>query len=216
MEIQPINNSVNMQGNPWKSLKDRVMQKVIDTVPTHTIKESAKKIEAWEKIDHVISRPAENRGIMGATALLTQPAIDANNHKVDEETRRVSRNRTIAKILAGTSVGMFVVRGPIYRGILSMTNIKGNSRFSKALLPKKYLKEITDNPKFLKNYRSALAMAIALLAMCVTNFVLDAPLTAWLTNTLNEKTKEHEEKKEKDSRTAKFTDYQNAKEDSHE
>lgn len=82
---------------------------------------------------------------------------------------------------------MFVVRGPIYKGILSMTNIKGNSKFSKALLPKKYLKELNDNPKFLKNYRSALAMAIALLAMCVTNFVLDAPLTAMLTNYLNEK-----------------------------
>ena len=49
---------------------------------------------------------------------------------------------------------------------------------------------INDNPKFLKNYRSALAMAIALLAMCVTNFVLDAPLTAILTNYLNEKTEE--------------------------
>lgn len=45
---------------------------------------------------------------------------------------------------------MFVVRGPIYKGILSMTNIKGNSKFSKALLPKKYLKELNDNPKFLK------------------------------------------------------------------
>lgn len=33
-------------------------------------------------------------------------------------------------------------------------------------------------------------MAIALLAMCVTNFVLDAPLTAMLTNYLNEKTEE--------------------------
>lgn len=75
-----------------------------------------------------------------------------------------------------------------------MTNIQGNSRFSKALLPKKYLKEINDNPKFLKNYRSALAMAIALLAMSVTNFVLDAPLTAFLTNYFNEKTevKKHE------------------------
>ena len=179
-----------MQGKPLKSLKDRVVQKAIDAVPEHTVKESAKKLEKWEHIDSVVSRPAENRGIMGATALLTQPAIDASNHKVDKETRRVSVNRTIAKIIAGTGVGMFVVRGPIYKGILSMTNIKGNSKFSKALLPKKYLKELNDNPKFLKNYRSALAMAIALLAMCVTNFVLDAPLTAMLTNYLNEKTEE--------------------------
>lgn len=195
MNIQPINNSTTMQGKPYNSLKDRVMQKAIDAVPKRTVKESAKKLEKWEHIDSVVSRPAENRGIMGATALLTQPAIDACNHKVDKETRRVSVNRTIAKILAGTTVGMFVVRGPIYKCIQSMTNIKGSSKYSKALLPKKYLKEINDNQKFLKNYRSALAMAIALLAMCVTNFVLDAPLTAWLTNTLNEKTegkKQHE------------------------
>jgi len=191
MNIQPINNSISMQGNSnnvWNSLKNRVAQKVVDAVPQHTVKDSAKKIEAWEKIDGFMSRPAENRGIMGATALLTQPAIDYHNHKVDEETRRVARNRTIAKIIAGTGVGMLVVRGPIYQGILAMTDIKGNSKFSKALLPKRFLKEISENPKFLKNYRSALAMAIALAAMCGTNFALDAPITVWLTNALNEKT----------------------------
>lgn len=196
MNIQPINNSISMQGNQnnfWNSLKRRVSQKAVDAVPKHTVKESAKKIEAWEKIDGFMSRPAENRGIMGATALLTQPAIDYHNHKVDEETRRVARNRTIAKVVAGTGVGMFVVRGPIYKAIQSMTNIQGNSKYSKTLLPKKYLKEIADNPKFLKNYRSALAMAIALGAMCITNFVLDAPLTAFLTNYLNEKTEAKDE-----------------------
>jgi len=198
MNIQPINNSISMQGNPWKNFKDRAMQKVIDAIPMHTVKESAKKIEAWEKIDSVVSRPAENRGIMGVTALLTQPAIDASNHKVDKETRRVSRNRTISKIIIGTSVGMFIVRGPIYKAIQVMTDIKGNSKLNKALLPKKYLKEISENPKFLKNYRSALAMAIALLAMSVTNFVLDAPLTAIFTNYLNEKTKDDNNKKEEE------------------
>ena len=80
MNIQPINNSITMQGKPLKSLKDRVVQKAIDAVPEHTVKESAKKLEKWEHIDSVVSRPAENRGIMGATALLTQPAIDASNH----------------------------------------------------------------------------------------------------------------------------------------
>ena len=186
-----ISNEAEVKENKTKNEKmsKKEKQELINKL-TVEMRESAKKLEKWEHIDSVVSRPAENRGIMGATALLTQPAIDASNHKVDKETRRVSVNRTIAKIIAGTGVGMFVVRGPIYKGILSMTNIKGNSKFSKALLPKKYLKELNDNPKFLKNYRSALAMAIALLAMCVTNFVLDAPLTAMLTNYLNEKTEE--------------------------
>ena len=187
MNIQPIQNDNISMGK--KSLGQRIW----DAIPQHTQSESAKKLEQWKKIDEFISRPAENRGIMGATALLTQPAIDYYNNKVDEETRRVARNRTIAKIIAGASVGMFVVRGPIYKLITKMTDINGKSRFSKSLLPKKYLTEIGKNEKFLKNYRSALSMAIALVAMCFTNFALDAPLTIFLTNMLNQTTKPKEQ-----------------------
>ena len=82
---------------------------------------------------------------------------------------------------------MFVVRGPIYKAIQAMTNLKGTSKYSKALLPKSFINEIAKNEEFLKNYRSTLAMLIALVAMCVTNFVLDAPLTIFLTNLFNEK-----------------------------
>ena len=57
----------------------------------------------------------------------------------------------------------------------------------------KYLTEIGKNEKFLKNYRSALSMAIALVAMCFTNFALDAPLTIFLTNMLNQTTKPKEQ-----------------------
>ena len=87
-----------------------------------------------------------------------------------------------AVILAGTTVGMFAVRGPIYTMIEKMTDIKGTSKSSKALLPKKYLSEMTKNEKYLSNYRTALSTGIALAAMCVTNFVLDAPFTIFLTN----------------------------------
>lgn len=34
-----------MQGKPLKSLKDRVVQKAIDAVPEHTVKESAKNLK---------------------------------------------------------------------------------------------------------------------------------------------------------------------------
>lgn len=199
MNIQPIQyNNISMQGNPnsnWNKLKHRVVQKILDTTPEVTAKESARKLEKMKKVDEIISKPAENRGIMGLTALITQPAIDSCNHKVDEDTRRVSINRTIAKIIAGTCVGMFVVRGPIYKGIEKMTDIKGSSKYSKALIPKKCFNELYNNPKFLKNYRSALSMGVALLAMCVTNFVLDAPLTIFLTNLLNKKNNKTEEVK---------------------
>lgn len=179
-----------MQGKPnsnWNKLKTRIAQKVIDVIPGHTQKESARKIDKWNRFDNWSSRPDVNRGILGATALVTQPVIDACNHRVDEETRKVSVCRTIAKIIAGTSVGMFVVRGPIYKAITKMTDLKGKSKYSKSLLPKKYLAEIANNEKFLKNYRSALSMSIALAAMCVTNFVLDAPITVALTNLFKDK-----------------------------
>ena len=120
MNIQPVQyNSVSMQGKKdgsWNRLKRRVAQKIIDTLPSHTQKESARKREEWNKFDNWISKPAQNRAIMGLTAIITQPAIDYHNHKVDEETRRVSRNRTIAKIIAGTCVGI-LVRGSAYEAV---------------------------------------------------------------------------------------------------
>ena len=53
---------------------------------------------------------AEQRLILGVTALATQPFIDAHNKSVDEETRKVSVARTIAKIIAGTLTGLLSVK----------------------------------------------------------------------------------------------------------
>lgn len=181
MKIETIqNNSISMQ-------KKSPLQRIWDAIPEYTKKDSTKKLEQWKKIDEFISKPAENRGIMMVTALMTQPAIDYFNPKVDEETRVVARNRTIAKVLAGGTVGMFIVRGPIYKLITKMTNPNGTSKNSKALLPKKYINEIISNEKFLKNYRNALSMILALGAMCFTNFAFDAPFTIYLTNSFNKR-----------------------------
>lgn len=191
MNIQPINNSVSVQGksnnNGLNNLKDKVVQKIIDAVPEHTHKESAKKLDRWNKVDNWVSKPAQNRAIMGATALMTQPFIDYNNKKVDKETRKMAFFNRCAVIIAGTSVGMFIVRGPIHKLTEKMTNLKGNSKFSKTLLPKKYLNEIAENEKFLKNYRVALSTSLAVAACAITNFLLDAPLTIYLTNLFQDK-----------------------------
>ena len=183
------NNNISMQGKRWNKFTNYVTQKVLDCLPKVTIKETKRGVERSKVIDDRISKPAENRLIMGATAMLTQPAIDYYNHRVDEDTRRVARNRTIAKIIAGTCVGI-LVRGSAYKAVVKMTDVKGCSKFSKSLLPKKHMSEIAQNEKFLKNYRNALSSSLAILAMCVTNFVLDAPLTVFLTNKFNETKKE--------------------------
>ena len=200
MNMQPINNSVSMQGrhnkSAWNNLKDNIVQKIIDVIPEHTHKESAKKLEKWNKIDNWVSKPAQNRGIMGATAILTQPFIDYNNKKVDQETRKMAFLNRLAVILAGTSVGMFIVRGPIHTLTEKMTNLKGNSKFSKGLLPKKFLNEIAENEKFLRNYRVALSTWLAMSACAITNFLFDAPLTIYLTNLFHDKLCEKENKRE--------------------
>ena len=202
MNIQPVQyNSVPMQGktpheSKWNKFKHYLTQKALDVLPERTVKEDKNKLKQWNRVDNCISKPAQNRGILGVTALATQPAIDYYNHRVDEETRTVSRNRTIAKIIAGTVVGMFVVRGPIYDAVAKMTDSKGRKRYSKALIPKAFRKEISKNEKFLTNYRSALSMMLALGAMSITNFVLDAPLTTFLTNRFNEQS----ERRKKDEK----------------
>lgn len=202
MYIQPISdNNISMYGkkpnpNSWKAITDRIKQKLFDAVPDATFNDTSK---FWRTVDSRISRPAENRAIMGVTALALQPGIDASNKKVDEKTRKISICRTISKIVVGALVGI-CVRGSVYKLVEKMTNINGTGKLSKALLPKKYIEELTKEPKFLENYRSALSTGSAILVMLVTNFAIDAPLTVKMTNALKKKFVEEEkqipEKKE--------------------
>ena len=142
MYIQPICNNVNMRGSEKNSsLWKRIKQKILDAAPNATFNDSTRELEKWKKYTGFASHPAKNRFIMGITALATQPTIDYYNHKVDEETREISRCRTIAKIIAGTSVGM-AVRGACYNIVEEMTSIKGNKKYSKTLLPSKYLRDL--------------------------------------------------------------------------
>ena len=188
MNIDNVNNNYNisMQGK-YSDLVRRAKQLFWDALPSHTSKENKNSVKIWNGWTYAVSDPMWNRGIMGASALLTQPTIDYYNHRVDDETRTVSRNRTIAKIVAGTLVGMFVVRGPVYKMVEKMTDIKGKGRWSKALIPKQMLKELSENETWLKNSRAIIAMLISLGVMSITNIILDAPLTIFLTNFLNEK-----------------------------
>ena len=176
MNIQSINNdyNVSMYGVPPKNgakkFWNKIKQKALNTLPNKTFKDG------------------ENN-VMGASAILTQPVIDYYNHRVDDETRTVSRNRTIAKIVAGTFVGA-IVRGFVHKGVIKMTDINGLTKKSQLLLPKKYINKMKENPVFLKNYQSTISTSLAILIMSLaTNFLLDAPLTMHITNYLNSKSK---------------------------
>lgn len=199
------NYNVSMQGwgrkpkKPGNSrlseFRKKIQQKVLNAFPEKTFKDGGKRVEKYNKIDSMITRPDVNRLIMGVTAIATQPAIDYYNHRVDDETRTVARNRTVAKIIACTSVGV-LVRGTCYNLINKMTEVNGNTKFSKSLLPKDFINSLRGNTKRLTKYKNALSTIIALGVMLFTNFLLDAPLTVYFTNKFNEKSARKKKMKE--------------------
>lgn len=185
-------NNVSMQGGPrfnrpadnaWRKFKNIIKQKLIDAIPEKTIAGEKAGTDTFEKINGILSRPHVNRAIMGGTAVATQPWIDLCNKNVDDETRKVSMYRTLAKIVAGTTVGI-LVRGTCYKLVAKLTDINGTGKHSRALLPKVWLEKFAKNPQYLSNYKSTLSTFMALGAMVFTNFLLDAPLTVYGTNQL--------------------------------
>ncbi|MBD5401901.1 hypothetical protein HDR58_03740 [bacterium] len=155
-------------------------QRIVNAMPNMTVS-SQSTLNAVKWVGQKISSP-QNRLILGASALMTQPFIDLSNKKVDEETRKVSAARTVAKIIAGTLTGVAVRSGCIH-GIDAFT---------------KFASEVTPNMKFarlrtlftpngvvlhdLNQYKKSLGTIVSLFVMLVTNFLIDAPLTKFLTN----------------------------------
>ena len=100
-----------MCGLSISKLSGSVTSRVAEWIPAMTIAgEKANGAINW--IGRNISTP-QNRVILGASALMSQPFIDMHNRKVDEDTRKVSAARTVAKIIAGTLTGFFVRYGCI-------------------------------------------------------------------------------------------------------
>ena len=137
--------------------------------------------EKWNKVADWVSRPAQNRLIMGGTAIFMQPAIDRHNKHVNEETRETAALRTTAKVLVGTGVGM-VVRQACYDITGMMTNINGAKPSSKWLIPLSKLKGLKNDNPFLQTHRTVIATFMGLGVMLFTNFLIDAPATVKLTN----------------------------------
>lgn len=139
-----------------------------------------------------LSTPA-NRFFLGATALSIQPWIDLNNKDVDEETRKMSCVRTIAKIVVGTTTGILVRMGCI--GLMKkftrtpeeLKNLgKKATEYSTALIPTHISYEkFSEAKRLLQKHRNALGSFIAIAVMMIT----DPPLSKLLTNFLNKRRK---------------------------
>lgn len=171
--ISSISNSISR-------VSGSVTDGVTRVIPKMTVNsEKANNVISW--IGDKISSP-QNRLILGVTALMSQPFIDLHNRKVDEDTRKVSAARTVAKIIAGTATGVLIRSGCIH-AIDAFT---------------KYPSQITPEMKFktlrslfapsegllesLDHYKKSLGTIISLIVMVFTNFLIDAPLTKYLTN----------------------------------
>ena len=141
-----------------------------------------KTIRAIDWIGKKLSS-AENRLILGASALLSQPFIDASNKEVDSETRRYSICRTVAKIIAGTLTG-YTIRKLCIKSIDAFTKlpleVKPDAKFKN--LRQMLLPSIKCTADELSQYKNSLGTLLVLGVMVFTNFIIDAPLTKFLTN----------------------------------
>ncbi len=141
-----------------------------------------KKLNAIDWIGKNLSS-AENRLILGASALLSQPFIDASNKEVDAETRRYSICRTIAKIIAGTATG-YTIRKLCIKSIDAFaklpSEIKPDMKFKN--LRQVLAPTLKCTAEELAQYKNTLGTILALGVMVFTNFLIDAPLTKALTN----------------------------------
>ena len=164
--------------------------------------DSKKIISGIKFVGENINSP-EQRLIQGATALMTQPFIDLNNKQQDNDTRMMSVARTLAKIIAGTTVGVLVRQ-------LSISLIKAMSQYTyisgvngAKLLPVSKMKSLflplfqkatvamtaTAAAEEMNMYRKGMGTLIGTLVGLATNFLIDAPLTKHLTGVFYKKIK---------------------------
>lgn len=173
----------NLGINSISSVASSVTGAIAGVVPGMTVRSNrANKAISW--IGKKISSP-QNRLILGVSALMSQPFIDLNNKKIDEDTRKVSAARTVAKIIAGTLTGVLIRAGCIKAiDLCCMLPNKINASTKFKSLRTLFTPEaaMTGVLKDLNHYKKALGTILSLAVMVVTNFLIDAPLTKYLTN----------------------------------
>lgn len=143
------------------------------------------------------------RLVSGVTGIMLQPWFDLNNKRVDEDTQKISTARTCAKIIAGTLTGVGI-RWACVKATESFTRsekaekeLEAIGKLSKRFVnkPIKKINQILLPHSFEKasfkeigKYRQALGTYAGLVVMLFTNFLVDAPLTTYMTNKFAKKT----------------------------
>jgi len=141
----------------------------------------------------------QQRLALGVAGMVIQPAIDMRNKSVDPETRKISANRSLAKAFVGMATGI-IVRGGCMKAVeVGLKNDKMVEKLAKLTAENSTKEAMAKSKDFIKNgggarqYASVIGTIAALGIMMFTNFLVDAPVTNWLTNKLNKKHTENNE-----------------------
>jgi len=158
-----------------------IIGKIVDSCPKHEFN-GGRGEKVINFFDKYISVP-ENRLLIGVSALASQPFIDLYNKDVDEKTRVVSCARTIAKTVVGTVTGVAIRAGFIHLA-QNYSQVEGTKKVRKLFTP-----SIATSGKThaYRQYQNTMGTLLAVGAMLFTNFLIDAPLTTFLTNHLMKK-----------------------------
>lgn len=165
-----------------------LFRRIVNATPSCNFNQKGQRFVEW--CGNTI-RSHKQKLIVGTAALATQPLIDLYNKKVDEDTRKVSCARTVARLIVGTTTGYYIRKKFI--DLVDNNSEIGNVA-NKTI--KNFFTPSSVNVDSLayKNYRNALGTIIAISVMVITNFAVDAPLTQLLTNVfvkkMNNKSKE--------------------------
>lgn len=135
----------------------------------------------------------QQRLALGVSAMVIQPIIDRNNKNLDKETREISAKRSFAKGLVGMTTGI-IVRGGCMKGVeIALAKDNMVDKLAKIVTPEKTEEALEKTKDYIKNqggakqYASVIGTVAALGIMLFTNFLIDAPVTNWLTNKLTKK-----------------------------
>ena len=193
MEVRNINNN------------DNTAFKGIGTACTHgdrgicahelsfkglNIKKPVQKGLKW--IANNFSSPHQ-RAVLGVTALCTQPFIDLHNKHIKKEDKPITVAKTISKIVVGTIAGI-TLRYYAIKAANKFTQTAKTGKYSQCFLHNDIIGELkkTGNKTneylldSIRTYKEGLGTFLGVAAGAFTNFLIDAPLTKYLTNFIHD------------------------------
>lgn len=174
--------------------KGPLFERLMCKLPYREVSGSA--FSRWCKYANNNLSSPEQRLILGATALFSQPFIDLNNTRVSEETRLMSFSRTLAKIIVGTAVGVLVRKGCIkatekYLKIDKIYSAGDNLINAipkrKSILCPNIIEKYNEADH--KKYINSIGTLMGIFVSLFTNFLIDAPLTQIMTNAVYKRVK---------------------------